>query len=429
MTRSTHAADLSLVAPRPGDERWMARAIELARRGEGRTRPNPPVGAVLVRNVRCIAEGWHRRAGGPHAEEIALRRAGAAARGATLYVTLEPCCTHGRRPPCTDAILAAGVARVVVAVRDPNPRHRGRGLRRLAAAGVEVVAGVGKAEAAALIEPFACWIRRGRPFVTLKLAATLDGRIADAAGASRWITGAAARREVQRLRRRADAVMVGRGTAAHDDPSLRPRPEGGRRPWRIVVASGGDVPLSARMLNDEAVARTMIAVSDRCSAERESVLRNKGAEVLRLPEADEGGVDLAALLEALGRRDLLHVICEGGGALAASLFRAGLVDAVEYFLAPRLLGATARPAVGGGWSLAAMPELTWVDIRRLGRDAWLRLRPLRRRAQVRRGGRASEPRNSPVGNARFSNMGVERARKNGTEPVGKNPTGARRTAR
>lgn len=358
------------------DVRWMRRALELARRGEGLTRPNPPVGAVVVRGGRVVGQGWHRRAGGLHAEPIALRAAGRRARGATLYVTLEPCCTRGRQPPCTDAILAAGIARVVAAIRDPNPKHRGRGLRRLAAAGVEVVEGVCRAEAEELLAPFARWITTGRPYVTLKLGLTLDGRIADAEGKSRWITSPRARAMVQAMRRRADAILVGRATVERDDPSLLPRPGRGRRPWRVVVARGGDVPLSAQVLNDAAASRTLIAVTARCTAEREAALRAKGADVVRLPETEDG-VDLAALMEELGRRGVLHVLCEGGGALAGSLVRAGLADAFEFFMAPRLLGASARPAIGGGWPLSSAPTLRWTDVRRLGRDLHLRALPRR----------------------------------------------------
>ena len=352
----------------------MRRALELARRGEGLTRPNPPVGAVVVRGGRCVGEGWHRRAGGPHAEAIALRRAGARARGATLYVTLEPCCTWGRQPPCTEAVRAAGIARVVAAIRDPNPKHRGRGFRRLVAAKIAVDVGVCRKEAADLLAPFARWIATGRPYVTLKLGMTLDGRIADSAGASRWITGPRARARVQQLRRRADAILVGRATVARDDPSLRPRPDGGRRPWRVVVARGGDVPLTARILNDEAAERTLIAVTERCPPARERALRAKGADVVRLPEAD-GGVDVMALLAAMGARGWLHVVCEGGGALAASLVRAGAVDALELFVAPRLLGAAGRAAFAGGWPLPAALAWRWTEVRRVGGDLWIRARP------------------------------------------------------
>ncbi len=356
------------------DEQWMRHALKLARRGEGLTRPNPPVGAVVVRQGKVVGEGWHRCAGDRHAEDLALRRAGEQARGATLYVTLEPCCTWGRRPPCTEAILAAGVSRVVAGVRDPNPRHRGRGLRQLAHAGVEVREGVCHAEAAALIEPFSRWVTRGRPWVTLKLAITLDGRIADAAGASRWITGLAARREVHSLRRRVDAILVGRHTVERDDPSLLPRPDGGRRPWRIVVSRTGAVPATAQLLHDDAVSRTLIAVSSRCSLAHERALRRSGADVIRLPEA-AGGVDLSVLMLALGDRGFLHVLCEGGGKLAGALAHAELVDEYYFFVAPKLIGATGRPAIGADWTLADAPSLKWMEMRKMGGDLLVRARP------------------------------------------------------
>ena len=236
--------------------------------------------------------------------------------------------------------------------------------------------GVCRDEAKEILAPFARWITTGRPFVTLKLGMTLDGRIADAAGASRWITGPRARAVVQRLRRSADAILVGRETVARDDPALLPRPDHRRRPWRVVVARGGGVPLTARLLNDVSSSRTIIAVAARCPPARERALRAKGAEVLRLP-ADSVGVDVRALLAALGERGVLHVLCEGGGALAASLVRAGAVDAYEFFVAPRLLGAAGAAAVGGGWPLAEMPALRWRDVRPLGRDLWIRAWPKR----------------------------------------------------
>ena len=363
--------------PTETDERWMRRALELARRGEGKTRPNPPVGAIVVRGGRCVGEGWHRRAGEAHAEALALRRAGARARGAALYVTLEPCCTWGRQPPCTEAILSAGVARVVASLPDPNPKHRGRGFRILRKAGVAVTVGAARAEAAELIAPFTKWIVHRRPYVTLKLALSLDGRIADSEGASRWITGPAARRAVQALRRQADAILVGRETVERDDPSLLPRPSLGREPWRVVADRMGRTPLKARLLQDEAVERTLIAVSERCPAEREAALRATGAQVERLPETEEG-ISPAALLEALGRRGLLHVVCEGGGALAGSLVRAGCVDEFWFFLAPKLLGAAGAAAIAGGWPMAEAPALEWVGGERVGRDWLIRARPAKR---------------------------------------------------
>ena len=354
----------------------MARALELARRGEGMTRPNPPVGAVIVRGARIVGEGFHERAGEAHAEVHALAKAGRRARGATLYVTLEPCCTWGRTPPCAAAIIESGIRRVVAAARDPNPRHRGRGLALLRRKGVAVTEGVRRAEAEALIEPFAKWIATGRPFLTLKLAVSADGKIADASGRSRWITGAAARAEVQALRRRADAVVVGARTARLDDPSLLPRPRGRGKPFRIVMDSKGELPLTARVLNDGAAAQTIIATTRRCAPARRAAYLAKGAAVWKLRGAG-GGVSVAALMARAGRMGLLHLVCEGGGALAASCLRAGAADEILLYVAPRIIGGRAAPgAVGGpGWALDAGPALEFVEVRMAGGDILVRARP------------------------------------------------------
>lgn len=370
--------------PRPDPDRdtaAMRRALELARAYEGFTRPNPPVGAVVVRDGRIVGEGAHPGAGQPHAEVFALRAAGAKARGATLYVTLEPCSTHGRTPPCTEAVVAAGISRVVAAVRDPNPRHAGRGLRLLRRAGIEVTEGIACDEAAVLIEPFGRWITRRMPWLTLKLATTLDGRIADAAGRSKWITGPAARQIVHDLRRRVDAIMVGAGTVLADDPSLLPRPARGREPWRVVVDTAGRVPVTAHVLSDAAVSRTVMATTDRCPDRRLAEWLAAGAQVAVLP-AGEGGVSLAHLMGHLGGLGILHVLCEGGGGLAGSLARAGLVDEYLWFVGPRILGAEARPAIGGaGWPLETAPELAVSEVRKVGKDVMIRARPVRRGGQ------------------------------------------------
>ncbi len=357
--------------PEATDIRWMTLALALARRAEGKTRPNPAVGAVVVRGGRLVGQGYHRKAGGPHAEVFALRAAGPRARGATLYVTLEPCSTWGRTPPCTEAILSAGIARVVVATGDPNPRHRGRGLALLRKAGLTVTAGVMEAEARALIRPFVSWVCRGRPWVTLKLATTLDGRIADAAGRSRWITGDAARRKVQALRRASDAVMVGVGTAIADDPSLLPRPALGRTPWRVVVDSTGRLKGSAKVLADDACRQTIIATTGRCPESRQKSYARRGAHVLEIP-ARGRRVDLPALMNALGERGIMRVLCEGGGELAAAMLHAGLVDELVIFMAPKVLGGTAVPAVAGaGWTLADAPQFQVESVERLGADVMI----------------------------------------------------------
>jgi diaminohydroxyphosphoribosylaminopyrimidine deaminase / 5-amino-6-(5-phosphoribosylamino)uracil reductase len=355
-------------------EYWMAQALALARQGEGLTRPNPPVGAVVVKNGRRVGAGFHRKAGGPHAEVLALKQAGRRARGATLYVTLEPCSTWGRTPPCTDAILASGIARVAVGVRDPNPRHAGRGLALLRRRGVDVMEGVRARECAALIEPFAKWMEQRRPFVTLKLGMSLDGRLADRRGRSRWITGSAARNLVQGLRRRVDAVLVGGGTVRKDNPSLLPRPDHGRKPFRVVVASGGDIPRGAQVLTDGHQDQTLVVVAKSCSMRTIADLRGRGVAVSVCGAAR---VSLPRLMAELGRRGILHVLCEGGGELAEALIRAKRVDEFLFFVAPCILGGRdAVPAVGGaGWPIEAKPELRILDVGRAGSDVMIRARP------------------------------------------------------
>ena len=355
------------------DEKWMRRALALARRGEGLTRPNPPVGAVLVARGKKIGEGFHRIAGGPHAEVVALLDAGKAARGATLYVTHEPSSTWGRTPPCTDAILAAGIARVVVGATDPNPTHAGRGLDLLRHKGLAVTAGICRAEAETLIAPFAKHQLTGRPFVTLKLAQTLDGRIADPAGASRWITSPAARERVQALRRRADAVMVGGETVRTDDPSLLPRPDAGRCPLRVIVTASGRLPPRAQVLCDTRAGCTVVATAQ--AGARRLARTKTAAKCWTLP-ARGGQIDLAALLQKLGGCGVLHVLCEGGGRLAAGLLRAGLVDELQLFIAPKLLGGDATPSVGpAGWLLKNAPALKFLEVQSLGPDLLIRAVP------------------------------------------------------
>ena len=353
------------------DVKWMRLALALARRAEGQTRPNPPVGAVVVKNGRKTGQGWHKQAGGPHAEVFALRQAGKTARGATLYVTLEPCSTFGRTPPCTDAVIRAGIARVVVAMVDPNPKHAGRGLRLLRHAGIRVETGICGAEAAALLEPFACLMLHQRPFITLKLGLSLDGRIADYTHASRWITGPEAREMVQALRRGADAVMVGAGTVRHDNPSLWPRPDGGRKPWRVIVVRSGPLPLSAKVFTDEHAARTIVAAPKGWQPACARRIRKTGATVLELPSRGF----LPALSRALGRLDIMHVLCEGGGILAGELIQAGRVDELCIFLAPVLVGGPVGATGPTRWRLDRAPGFEVTETRRAGRDVLIRLRP------------------------------------------------------
>lgn len=357
--------------PSPDDLTFMRRALDLATRARGLTSPNPMVGAVVVRDGTVVGEGSHRQAGGLHAEIEALEAAGERARGGTLYVTLEPCIHQGRTGPCVPVVLGAGIGRVAVAVADPNPKVRGRGIAALSEAGVEVVAGVLEAEARELNRAFFTYMSEHRPFVTLKAALTLDGKIAAWDRTSRWITGEPARLEAHRLRSWVDAVAVGIGTLLADDPLLTVRlPEPWpREPVRVVVDSQARTPVTARILTAGRSERTLIAVTESASRERVRMLEAKGVTVLPLPARD-GRVDLPALLSALAEREVVAVLLEGGATLNAAFLEAGLVDRVCLFVAPLLLGGTgALGLVGGvGRSLKEAFRLRGVTVRRVGED-------------------------------------------------------------
>jgi diaminohydroxyphosphoribosylaminopyrimidine deaminase/5-amino-6-(5-phosphoribosylamino)uracil reductase len=350
------------------DEAWMERALALARRGLGRTHPNPPVGAVFVRGGRVLGEGFHRRAGAPHAEIEALRAAASAVRGADLFVTLEPCSHAGRTPPCAAALRDLGLRRVVAAMVDPNPRVRGRGVRLLRAAGVPVEVGPGAAAAAELTAGYRSWLARGRPLVTLKLAASLDGRIATAAGHSRWITAAPARRHAHGLRDVSDAVLVGAETVRHDDPRLTCRLRGGSNPIRVVLAGPGlRLPRGAAVFGPEAP--TWVFTSCDADPRRAAALERRGVEVVRLPSRG-GRVPFARVAQALGVRGITSVLIEGGGMVAAAALRAGSVDRVVWYAAPLLLGGDARAAVGalGATRVGAGIRLRNTTIAQVGAD-------------------------------------------------------------
>lgn len=346
-------------------ETYMRLALALARRGEGTTSPNPTVGAVVVREGAVVGRGFTQPVGGPHAEVEALDEAGGRAAGATLYVTLEPCSHHGRTPPCADLILSRGVPRVVCAMVDPDPRVSGRGIERLRRAGVEVAVGVLEVEARRRNAFYIKHRTTGLPFVILKLAQSLDGRIATASGDSRWITGEAARGRAHLLRSRVDGVLVGVGTVLADDPRLTVRRVAGRDPARIVVDSALRVPEMARVFGP---GRTIVATTEVADEGRSRRLRERGAEVWRLPSA-EGRVDLRALMAELGRQGFLSVVVEGGAAVAASALKAGLVDQAQVFIAPRVIGA-GLGAVGdlGIEKVAEGVRLTDVEIERVGDD-------------------------------------------------------------
>lgn len=357
---------------------FMERALALARRGEGLTRPNPPVGAVLVENGKIVSEGWHKKAGGPHAEVNCLKKVPSIGKSATLYVTLEPCSTTGRTPPCTDLILERGVRRVVIGCKDPNPAHAGRGIRKLRRAGVDVITGVCREEAEALIAPFVKRMLTGMPYVTLKLGVTLDGRIADASGKSQWITGPAARKKVQELRRSADAVMVGAGTVRADNPSLLPRPAKGRAPWRVVV--GSNIPKKSKVLTDDAADQTMVFC---LRGQSYNLMFSEGGYCkktlnYRTDPSRLNGSLRKILRDLAAKQDVMHVLCEGGGELAGSLIRAGLVDEFVIFMAPSMMGGTGFPMFGKkGWALLKMPRLVFQTLEKCGDDVLIRAVPVK----------------------------------------------------
>ncbi|WP_421998277.1 bifunctional diaminohydroxyphosphoribosylaminopyrimidine deaminase/5-amino-6-(5-phosphoribosylamino)uracil reductase RibD [Reyranella sp.] len=326
----------------------MRAALALARRSLGRTWPNPAVGCVIAKDGSIIARGRTQDGGRPHAEVDALARAGAAARGATVYVTLEPCSHFGRSPPCADALVRAGVARVVSAMEDPNPAVNGQGHERLRAAGIAVEVGEGAAEAAEINAGFLLRIRDGRPLVHLKLAASLDGRIATAAGESRWITAAASRADGQRLRATHDAILVGIGTAAADDPELTCRLPGlaAYSPVRVVVDSRARLSPASRLAATARQVPVWLLCTDAAPAPARRALQECGVEVMTVAAAADGRVDAAAAAQALGGRGLTRVLVEGGGAVAAAFLRAGLVDRITSYRAGLVLGADGRSAVG-----------------------------------------------------------------------------------
>lgn len=357
------------------DIRYMQRALAIAAGGTGSVSPNPLVGCVIVNQGRVVGEGYHERYGGPHAEVNALRAAGAEARGATLYVTLEPCCHTGKTPPCADAVLQAGVSRVVMAVGDLNPKVAGGGLARLRGAGVEVRVGVCETEARRLNEAFLHYIRTQRPFVRLKCAVTLDGKIATRTGASRWITGGAAREWVHRIRHAADAVLVGSGTALQDDPQLTTRLPGGGgiNPLRIVVDSRLRLPVSSQLALVAPDCRTLVATSELAPRDKQRQLEDQGVEILRLPSYADGRVDIQALLTVLGTRGVADLLVEGGATLSATLLQRRLVDKVTVLIAPKIIGGDGINVVAalGVDTMADALQLYGMTSQSVGEDVML----------------------------------------------------------
>lgn len=328
-------------------EKFMAEALKIARNAEGRTSPNPMVGAVIVKDGRIIAEGWHRKAGTPHAEIHALNMAGELAKNSTMYVTLEPCSHFGRTPPCANRIVDAGVKKVVIAMTDPNPLVAGKGIEILKSAGIEVEVGILEDDARRLNEVFLKYITKKIPFVTAKFACTLDGKISTVTGESQWISCEESRNFVHRLRDVNDGILAGVGTILADNPSLTTRIDNGKNPVRIVVDSLARTPIDSKFLNDGA-AKNIIAVTENAPADKISALQNLGAEIIFCGNSQQ--VDLKILMAELARREITSVLLEGGGTLNFSMFRAGLIDKVFAFIAPKIIGGknALTPVEGAG---------------------------------------------------------------------------------
>ncbi|WP_417250057.1 bifunctional diaminohydroxyphosphoribosylaminopyrimidine deaminase/5-amino-6-(5-phosphoribosylamino)uracil reductase RibD [Celeribacter sp.] len=348
----------------------MRHAIALARRGLGRTWPNPAVGCVIVADGRVVGRGWTQDGGRPHAEPVALAQAGALARGATVYVTLEPCSHHGKTPPCSEALIAAGVSRVVVACGDPDPRVNGRGIAMLRAAGIAVETGLCADEAAEVLDGFFRRVNDGRPIVTLKMAASWDGRIATATGESQWITGPHARRRVHAMRADHDAVLVGGGTARADDPSLTVRGLGiTRQPVRVVMSRALDLPLTGKLAMTAGEVPLWVLHGPGAPRELVEAWTGIGARLFEVP-VTQGRIDPSAALETLGTAGLTRVFCEGGGALAGALLKADLVDRAALFSAGVAIGADGLPSLGamGLVHLSQAPRFALSSVEKIGAD-------------------------------------------------------------
>lgn len=356
---------------------YMRRALALACRAEGRTSPNPMVGAVIVKDGRVVGEGYHHRAGEPHAEIEALRAAGDAAHGAMLYVTLEPCAHYGRTPPCTDALIVAGLAEVFYAVGDPNPRVNGKGHAQLEAAGIVVHRGPCEDEARDLNRPFFKHVTTGRPFVTAKFAMSLDGKIATRTGDSRWITNEASRRRGHALRNVTDAILVGAGTVLADDPQLTTRLEADdvHHPVRIIVDSRGRVPLSARVFDPALPGWAVLTTTAAAAPAHCAALTARGVEVWTLPSDGQGRVNLPALLDEIGRRGMLTLLVEGGSELLGAFLAERLVDRVWAFVAPLIIGGREAAGPVGGPGVAKLSQalrLCGLQLEMLDGDLWIR---------------------------------------------------------
>ena len=354
------------------DQYYMSLALDLARKAEGQTNPNPVVGAVIVKSGKVLAKGYHKKAGLPHAETIALNKAGSKARGADLYVNLEPCCHHGRTPPCTEAIVATGIKRVILGIRDPNRLVSGRGIRLLRKQGVEVIIGVLRRDCQKINESFIKYITTGRPWVILKSAVSLDGKIATRTGDSRWITGSKARAYVHRLRGRVDAILVGAETVRVDDPQLtvRPKKKGMRNPVRIIVAGKRSISTSAKIFNNAHKERVIYVANASLPLIRKNKLQEIGVEVL-LVKYKKGKVNLPLLMDTLGKMKITSIMIEGGSEISGNALQEKLIDKLIYFLAPKIIGGKNAPGPVGGQGIARIRdfiEVKEMSIEKLGND-------------------------------------------------------------
>jgi diaminohydroxyphosphoribosylaminopyrimidine deaminase/5-amino-6-(5-phosphoribosylamino)uracil reductase len=338
-------------------EKWMRRALELAEKAAGRTSPNPMVGAVIVKNGRVVAEGYHKKAGRPHGEIEALRKAGKRARGGQMFVNLEPCCHQGRTPPCTEAIIESGIKEVFVGMRDPNPLVAGKGIRRLKRAGIVIHAGILRQECQRLNEVFIKYIQTGLPFVTLKSALSLDGKIATSAGESQWITGPEARERVHRMRDQVDAILVGAGTVLKDNPRLTTRLKKGKghNPARVILDAKAEIPLKARVFHHANRDRVIYVTTSKVSTVRVNRLKERGVEIQIVPEVI-GHISLIKLIKILGKIGIVSVLLEGGGGINASALKEGIVNKAVLFLAPLIIGGESAPGVVGGRGIKSLKQ-------------------------------------------------------------------------
>lgn len=353
------------------DKDFMKLAMQLAKRARGRTSPNPMVGAVIVRDGEVVGRGFHRKAGTPHAEIHAIADAGEKSKGSTIYVNLEPCCHYGRTGPCVEAIVKAGISRVVMAMTDPNPKVSGKGKSFLEEHGIEVTSGILENEARKLNEVFIKYITTGRPFITLKTAMSLDGKIATSSGQSRWISSEKSRLMVHKIRDEVDAIMVGIGTVIRDNPSLTCRLTGGKGcdPIRIILDSQARIPLECKVLNQDSSARTILAVTNQASEEKIQQIR-QCAEVLVIPE-NNGKVDLLKLAQKLGEMEITSILLEGGAEVNASALKAKIVDKVMVFIAPKIIGGNNAPGPIGGEGIQELSDAFYlkdISVESVGED-------------------------------------------------------------